>query len=132
MKTLRQSGFTLVASIFLLVVVAALAVYMSNIRVAQQTTLVYGLQGARAMQAARSGIEWGISRAINLGSCVPAASFPLDGFNVRIECQSSSHIEGTFAPVIVYRLDVIASTGAYGSLDYVQRQIRATVSQNPP
>ena len=62
MKTLRrQSGISLITAIFLLVVVALLVVYITNIRVVQQTTLLYGVQGARATNAAQSGIEWGIS-----------------------------------------------------------------------
>jgi MSHA biogenesis protein MshP len=63
------SGFTLVTVIFLLVVVSGLVVYITNIGVVQQTTVVYGLQGARALQAARSGIEWGIFQSINNGVC---------------------------------------------------------------
>ncbi|RLC56216.1 MAG: agglutinin biogenesis protein MshP, partial [Chloroflexi bacterium] len=45
----RQTGFTLITAIFLLVVIATLVVYMTNIRVAQQTTVLYGVQGARAI-----------------------------------------------------------------------------------
>jgi len=33
---------------------------VSSIGVVQQATVVCGLQGARAIQAVRSGIEWGI------------------------------------------------------------------------
>ena len=44
--------------------VAGLVPYITNIGIAQQTTVVYGLQGARANQAACRGIEWGISQAI--------------------------------------------------------------------
>jgi CHASE3 domain sensor protein len=61
----RSSGFALIAAIFLLMLmlmlVAGLVVYTTNIGVAQQTTMVCGLQGARAIQEARSGIEWGIT-----------------------------------------------------------------------
>lgn len=60
MSRRRSSGFALIIAIFLLVlvVVAGLVVYITNIGVAQQTTVVCGLQGARVIQAARSGIEW--------------------------------------------------------------------------
>jgi MSHA biogenesis protein MshP len=135
MKTVRaQTGFTLIAAIFLLVVVASLVVYMTNIRVVQQTTVVYGLQGARAIMAARSGLEWGISRAIVGGSCAASTSFTdpaLAGFNVEVQCSQTTHTEGT-AIVPIYRLSAIASSGGYGSLDYVQRRLRVTVSVDPP
>jgi MSHA biogenesis protein MshP len=141
-KPLRQQrGFTLIASIFMLVVVAALVVYMSNIRVVQQTTLLYGVQDTRAMQAARSGIEWGIYRSLNTGSCPATTTFTiaepaLDAFNVRVSCNESTHIEGvvsaTNPAITAFQLTAVASSGSFGSLDYVQRRMQATVSIDPP
>jgi MSHA biogenesis protein MshP len=131
-----QRGFTLITAIFLLVVVAALVVYMTNIRVVQQTTLVYGVQGARAMQAARSGIEWGIHQSIVNGSCAASTTFTiarptLDNFSVEVQCGATTHTEGV-TPITTYQLVSIASNGVFGSLDYVQRGIQATVSLDPP
>jgi MSHA biogenesis protein MshP len=133
----KCSGFTLITAIFLLVVVAGLVVYMANLRVVEQSTVVYGLQGARATQAARSGMEWGIYRAIVDSSCVPSSSFSnpaFAGFNIEVRCVQTTHIEGS-APagtITTYRLLAIARSGVYGSLDYVQRQIQASVSLDPP
>jgi len=129
-----QSGFTLITAIFLLVVVAALVIYIVNIRAVQQTTLLYGVQGARANQAARSGIEWGIHQSIVNGSCAASTSFTnaaFAGFTVQVECDRTTHDEGgvTFD---TFSLKSIASSGSYGTLDYVQRQIQATVSLDPP
>ncbi len=139
MRCNRQSGFSLVTAIFLLVVIAGLVVYMVNLRVVQQTTLLYGVQGARALQAARSGIEWGIQRALSGGSCAASTTFtppqaPLDAFSIEVRCSSSQHIEGAAATgtITTYQLEAIASSGSYGSLDYIQRRIIATVSENPP
>ena len=131
-----QSGFTLIASIFLLVVVAALIVYITSLRVVQQTTLVYGVQGARGLQAARSGIEWGIHQSIVNGSCAASTSFTpsdpaLADFTIEVQCGSSVHTEGV-TPITTYRLTAIARAGSYGSLDFVQRRLRATVSLDPP
>lgn len=130
----RYSGFTLVTAIFLLAVVASLAVYMTNIRVVQQTTVVYGLQGARAIQAARSGMEWGIARAIMSNSCVGSTTFTnaaFAGFSVEVQCSQTTHTEGVVT-FNTYLLDSIASSGTYGSLDYVQRHLQASVSRDPP
>ena len=134
----KHSGFTLVTAIFLLVVVAALAAYMVNIRVVQQTTAVYGLQGARAIQAARSGLEWGISRAINPpNSCAAVSNFTdpaFAGFTITVTCTQTAHTEGA-APagtINIYNLQSVASSGVYGSLDFVQRGLQATVSRDPP
>ena len=132
----RQTGFSLITAIFLLTVVAALVVFMANIRVVQQTTLLYGVQGARAMQAARSGIEWGIYESLNGPGCPGATTFTipdaaLSAFSVNVTCNETSHTEGA-TTITTYQLTSIASSGSFGSLDFVQRQIQATVSLDPP
>ncbi len=132
----RQAGFSLITAIFLLVVVAALVVYISNIRVVQQTTLVYGLQGARALQAARSGLEWGIYEAIVDSNCPASTTFSvaqpaLSGFSIPVDCSSTNHTEDA-TTITTYQLTAIASSGSFGSLDYVQRRLQATVSLDPP
>lgn len=132
----KEAGFTLIAAIFLLVVVAALIVYVTSIRVVQQTTLVYGVQGARGLQAARSGIEWGIHQSIVNGACAATTSFTppdpaLADFTIEVQCGASVHTEGV-TPITTYRLTAIARSGGFGSLDFVQRRLRATVSLDPP
>ncbi len=131
----RQNGFTLIAAIFMLVVVAVLVVYIANLRSVQQTTLLYGVQGARAIQAARSGIEWGIHQSIVNDSCAASASFTnaaFAGFNILVECDRTTHDEGGPSPIHTFSLKSVASSGSYGTLDYVQRQIQASVSIDPP
>lgn len=134
----RQRGFSLITAIFLLVVVATLAVYMVNIRSVQQTTLLYGVQGARAMQAARSGIEWGIYEALGANACpaatiinFPASETALTAFSVSVSCGESQHFEGT-TEIRTFQLTSVARSGSYGTLDYVQRYLQATVSIDPP
>ena len=115
-------------------VVAALVVYMTNIRVVQQITLLYGVQGARASLAARSGIEWGIYRSIVNGNCAASTSFSdaaFPGFNIEVQCAQSAHTEAN-TTIDIYQITAIARSGAFGSLDYVQRRIQATASQDPP
>ncbi|MEE8366259.1 MAG: hypothetical protein V3R76_10760 [Gammaproteobacteria bacterium] len=132
----NNSGFTLITALFLLTAVAVLSVYMITARNVQQTTLVYSLQGARAMQAARAGIEWGIYDSIVDDNCSPITSFTptgaaLSAFTVSLTCSSSVHTEGTTA-VTTYRLTSTATTGAYGTLDHVYRSLQASVSIQPP
>ena len=133
----RVKGFTLVTALFLLVVVAALSVYMINISSVQHSTLVYGVQGARAMQGARTGLEWGIHQAINNNNCPAVTSFStsgagkLDNFLIRVNCTSSNHIEKN-TPITIFRITASAESGLFGSLDYIFRRLRATVSIQPP
>ena len=133
----RDSGFTLITAIFLLVVVASLSVYILRLSAVQQSTLVYSVQGARAMQAARAGIEWGIYESIIKTNCTTAnpvfnaTGNAISGFDIKLECAPSTHIEGT-TPIIVYRLISTATTGTFGTLDYVSRRLEATISEPPP
>ncbi len=136
-RQIGQAGFTLVTALFLLVVVALLSVYMINFSAVQHTTVVYGLQGARAMQAARTGLEWGIYQAFDTNACPSSTPFTtnaggqIDNFTIQLNCVRTTHIEAT-TTVITYQLTAQASIGTFGSLDYVFRSLQATVSNQPP
>lgn len=60
MKRPGQSGFSIIAAIFILVVLAALGAFIVNISTSQQVGSALDIQGVRAYQAARAGIEWGL------------------------------------------------------------------------
>ena len=130
-----QSGFTLVTALFLLVIVSLLGVYLINFRKVQQSTVVYGQQGARPMHAAHTGIEWGIYESVVNGNCAPnaftATGIALSAYNISVNCSSSAHTEGAVL-ITTYRLTSTAQTGIYGTLDYVYRSMQATVSIQPP
>ena len=129
-------GFTLITALFLLTVVALLSVYMITIRNVQQSTVVFGLQGARAMQAAQTGLEWGVYDAINnncasVPSTFTVADAALAMFTINVSCTPSPHTEGSTS-ITTYVLTSTAQTGTYGTLDYVYRSLQATVSAKPP
>ena len=131
-----QSGFTLITALFLLIVVALLSVYLVTFRNVQQSTVFYAQQGARAMQAAHAGIEWGIYESVVNGNCIANPPFTASGntlsaYNITVNCTSSAHDEAG-VPIITYVLTSSAQTGNYGTLDYVYRSLRATVSIQPP
>ena len=131
-----KRGFTLITALFLLVVVALLSVYMINLRSVQQSTIVYGLQGARAMLAAQAGLEWGVYDAItnncaSTPSTFNAAGVALSALSITVNCASSAHTEGATL-ITTYQLTSTAQTGSYGTLDYVYRSLQATVSVQPP
>ena len=58
----RVRGFAIVSAIFIVVVLAALGAFIVNVSTTQQIGSGLDVQGVRAYQAARSGIEWGIYR----------------------------------------------------------------------
>jgi MSHA biogenesis protein MshP len=89
----RQRGMSLVTAIFLVVVLAGLAGALVNIFMGQQTSAAQDVQGVRAYQAARAGIEWGVYQQMRLDSCnsswvsyaLPAGS-ALSGFTFTVKC----------------------------------------------
>lgn len=95
----RSGGAGLVTAIFLLVVLAGLAVALVTIFTTQRQSAALDEQGARAYQAARAGIEWALlQRSVNPnGYCAAAPatdSFQLPAgtlaaFRVTVECQVS-------------------------------------------
>ena len=56
----RLRGFAIVTAIFILVVLAALGAFVVNISTSQHIGSALDVQGVRAYQAARAGIEWGL------------------------------------------------------------------------
>ncbi|MBI3523374.1 MAG: agglutinin biogenesis protein MshP [Betaproteobacteria bacterium] len=106
MNRRRVAGFSIVAAIFLLVILAALGAFILNVSTNQQIGSALDVQGARAYQAARAGIEWGVYQvqatpAYNFGNAstnpntraCPAGSTSfsltaatLSGFTVTVTC----------------------------------------------
>jgi MSHA biogenesis protein MshP len=135
--TARHSarGFTLVAALFLIVVVAALGAFAVRISAGQQQTVNLALLTARALAAANSGIEYGAYQALKpSGVCVSATlnltEGGLNGFTVSVTCSSTAHTESGGA-ISIYRIDATASAGTYGQPDYVSRHVYATFASVP-
>ena len=126
-----QRGFSLVAAIFLLVVLAALGAFAVRLTVFQSQTVTSALRAAQAYQAARSGAAWAAYRAVSGGVCAPAALALTEGgtagFTVSVSCAQLTYVEGT-TTVNVFVLDVRATDGAFGSADYVSRRLQTKVT----
>lgn len=136
----RGAGAGLVTAIFLLVVLAGLAVALVSVFGAQRQSTALDEQGARAYQAARTGIEWGLfQRATGGADC--SASFPLPndstmaGFSVTVVCD---RVDGAaFGSSTVnldrWRIRATACTGAGpcpardNRPDYVERAIEVQI-----
>ena len=143
----RERGFGVIAAIVVLVVLAALAAAVVRLGAVAQTTSAQSVLAARAMQAARSGTEWGLYQAFK-GSWTTCsgASQTLDltadtGFRVTVSCDSSRFYEGESAPgtprqVRLFAIDAVACNGSATCPDntrattqgYVERrrQVQAT------
>jgi MSHA biogenesis protein MshP len=134
-----SAGFALIAAIFVILVLAALAMFAVRIGATQQQTADYALLNARAQLAADSGIEYGINQALVHGSCPgPATTLNpvaagLKGFTVVVTCTVTPHQIGAAPPSTyhAYVLTSVAQLGTYGTSSYVERTATRTVNDAP-
>jgi MSHA biogenesis protein MshP len=133
-----SAGVGLVTAIFLLVVLAGLGTAMVTIFSTQQTTAALDVQGARAYQAARAGIEWGLYQVLHNNSTCDdptpiAVALPsntsLSGFTVKVSCQRVGNVDD---PIVRYIIKSAACwepggdgtcTNASNNRDYVARRL---------
>jgi MSHA biogenesis protein MshP len=141
----KSSGVALVTAIFLLVVLAGLAVAIVSLTTTQQTTSTQDEQGARAYLAAKAGLEWALFRQLQTGdlNCPRTATFAmprnttLSAFTVTVSCGAPSTGFGVASgeDPTAKRITItsVACNGPVGaacpaasnSPDYVQRVVRA-------
>ena len=126
---MKTRGFSLVSTLFLLVVVSGLAAYLVNLSIAQQYSTGLTVNALRGRHAALSGLEWVAYRIDNVASSCPAipTSLTIEGFNVTVtSCTQTSVTEGV-ATYSLFDVTVTAERGAFGDTDYVNHAIRATL-----
>jgi MSHA biogenesis protein MshP len=151
-----QRGFALVAAVFIVVILAGIAAYMVSVSSQNKISAGLDLQGSRALQAARSGMDWGISRVINApasfgaGNCktgTPTVNLSSlaggdlpghAGFTISVKCTSSAYTDNV--ALVSYALEATAcnepnasgtcpNTGS-PSADYVERRVTTQVMCN--
>ncbi|MCU6432697.1 hypothetical protein LPB67_02760 [Undibacterium sp. Jales W-56] len=145
-KALCAQGFSLVAAIFLLVILSALGTFMLSLSTMEQANSTQDLFGSKAYQAAKAGIEWGTYQIMYPENTNPASgSFTtqyacpatpanittlaggLNKFTVKVQCQSTSLPEGGNL-ITVYQITSTATFGTAPAVNSVERQIAATVN----
>lgn len=146
---MTQRGFTMISAIFLLVILAALGAFIVTVSTMSQTSSAMDVLSARAYQAARSGIEWGVyqvnsSNGFNASSpntrlCsfsqgnlnIPVTASTLTPFTVTVSC-TPPYIDPNGGPT-VYEVTATAcnkpsATGCPGTpgLNYVERRLKVS------
>lgn len=128
-----QRGLGAIAAIFILVVLAALGAGIASLSSSQHAGAALDLQGARALLAARSGIQYGLFQASG-GTCAATGVNlgPLDGLRVTVRC---AVVSATDADTRIYRITAIACNlpaatgdacpGNAASSLYVERHLEA-------
>jgi MSHA biogenesis protein MshP len=125
----RQSGFTILSALFLLVVLAALGAYMVRLSTAQHLSTALTVNASRAYYAAYSGMEWAAFRIRSLTACptVPT-SFAVEGYTVSLTACSKETVTEGAANYGVYDVSVQATRGSFGDSDYVRRRLTALLT----
>jgi MSHA biogenesis protein MshP len=135
-----QEGFALVAAMFVMIIIAMVVLAMMRLAGNQHGTNSLAIQQARAYQAARAGLDWGIAQAappVGAPSCAGNALVSLAGsnlseFTVAVTCSPSAYSESGVT-VNVYRLTATAQNGLPGSRsDYAFRALNAAVQSAVP
>lgn len=141
-----ERGFALVAALFVMVIVAVVVVTMSRLSITQNASLDLSIQQARAYQAARAGLEWGLHQLMaesNTTGVCPAGNVSLVGsglseFSVSLVCVKLPCAAATCAQTYtegirtfnLYRLTATAHNGSPDSrVDYAWRRLEVMVEK---
>lgn len=122
-------GFSLISAIFLLVVLAALGAVIVNIATVQHTTAALDVQGARAYQAARAGVEWALFQAFQGGGAYcPGGATATDSFALP-----SGTTLGQFSVTVTCTPVTYTNTSAVIAVspNIIARQVTATACNQP-
>lgn len=130
MKAQRmQFGFTLLSTLFLLVVVSALAGYLVHLSSTQHLSSALSISAARARYALTSGLDW-LAYDLNArGACpVLPATVAVDDYTVTVSVCDEHLVTEAGNSFRLYDVVLNASRGSFGSPDFTNAQMRATLS----
>jgi MSHA biogenesis protein MshP len=136
----QESGVSVIAAVFLLLLMASLAAFMTSLISVSHSNLAADIGGERAYQAARAGVEWGMyqldpnAASSTLPTCASAAGTltTIPNHSVVVTCtaypsDSTSYSEGSKS-IRIFR--IIAKASATGAkAPGVERQIEVTVEK---
>ncbi|WP_108126233.1 type II secretion system protein [Saccharospirillum mangrovi] len=132
--TRRQGGFTLVAVIFLIVVLGGAITLLATLSTQSTAQLNQNLLQSRARLAALAGLEWATQRLVTdvdpetfctdsmQNVAVPVPAYP--SINVTLLCTARSYDGGETA---LLNVRARAQTGQLGAVDYVWTEQNATL-----
>lgn len=129
-------------AIFLIVIMAALAAFIAKVTAAANAQAGQDMQGARALQAARAGIEAGLYAVRVKSSCAGGtlSNLPgLTGFKVSWVCSRYAFTESGSSKVVWQIQSTACSTSGAScpstdateqqGVDYTERQIVVVAEQ---
>ncbi len=116
--TNKNSAVTIMSAVFILLVMALTAKFIVDISSDTMAGNNILLQGGRAVYAARSGVQWGLTTAVTNTACPPATTISINqagliGFSAYVTCTSPSANR--------YNVTAVATYGTFGQFGYVTR-----------
>lgn len=122
----KQRGAALIGAIFLLVVLAALGAFAVRVNVSQQHGVLLDLQEQRAKAALDAGIEYAAARLLASGAdnCANLAALPNLPGGFVVTFNGCGYVQELIngVPVHVHTVNVVTSSGVYGTPEFVFRQ----------
>ena len=144
------AGFALMAALFILVTLSAIAIYLITISTGQLIAVTQDEQATRAYQAARAGVEWGAFQILrNSAGAFAATTCPAGGsttlpslgtlggppgattFTVNVACTRTVESEGGVNVGIYVLTATACNQGACPgtpNATYVERQLQLVIS----
>lgn len=136
----RSAGVGLITAIFLLVVLAGMGVAAVSLFNTQQASSSLDVEGARAYQAARAGVEWGLFQQRRNNQCANASfrmpDSVLASYTVTVSCRMTPGLadeDGNTAALTRFHIRAVAcnqpvngacdAVANNNSPDFVRRQV---------
>src|SRR5690606_4333928 len=109
--------FALPAALFVVVIVALMAVAMMRLITGQSVEQSRSLLATQAYWAAQGGLEWAAYQVDNLapGTCFGPTALNVSGFNVAVSCAVTGYAEGSVSDNR-FRYQVVAEASSSGLL----------------
>jgi MSHA biogenesis protein MshP len=123
----QQCGISIIAGIFLLLLMAVLAAVMANMVSTSHVNMAADIGGTRAYQAARAGAEWGMfqldpnAQNAALPACVNGTP-AIPGYAVAVNCVAQNYTEAGRQIRIYWITSVATAPG-------IERRIEVTVEK---
>jgi len=134
MSRLAQRGFSIVTAIFLILVLGLLSVFIVSVVGIQQSSQALDMQGVRAYQAARAGIEWGAFQVLDPNNTLNPLPGTCSLLNWPTTCAASTNLSslaGSLAPFTV-TVTCGETSATEGNRDIRVYEIIATACNQPP
>ncbi len=121
----RVHGISLIAVLFILIVLGGLAAVMAQMGATQHAGYLLSQQGKQAYYAARSGLEWLRHQTLENGECPAVSTVVISGFDLTLTCEEVVETEDTDT-LKIFHLGSHAQKSA-GPFGMISREARVSV-----